>query len=195
MHGIVVARLGHHVTILEKSVNTLESQFGAGLGVADALAKFFHDYDQNQQPYHFNPPETVYVDSQGRQINTTRPGILATSWNTLYTRLKANFDGPMAKYINDAKVIDVKTTACGVLVHYTNTTDQKLVKLTGDLVIVADGSGSKTRALFAPGVSTRYVSYAAWRGTILERDMMEKTKLECQGSDRHCKIERSFFLS
>ena len=211
MHGIVAAREGHHVTILERSANTLQAQLGAGLGIADALAKFLHHYDHSPQPYSLNPPEAIYVDSRGHQINTTRPGISATSWSTLYARMRANFDGfkprpvcaksedafrlDWAKYVNGAEVVNVQEADGLMQVEYNDTTHRKLVKLSGDLVIAADGAGSKMRALFAPHVSSQYVGYAAWRGTILEKDMMEETKLKCQGNDRHCKIDRSFFLS
>ena len=226
MHGIVAARQGHKVTILERSADTLKAELGAGLGIADALAKFLHQYDCNQQHYSLQPSEAIYVDSQGRRLNTTRPGISATSWSTLYARLRGTFEGlkpqtvrrnpeedafrpELARYVNGAEVVDVRESSGVMQVEYIDTIHQKLasrsadhatthhkpVKLSADLVIAADGAGSKTRAIFAPHVSCRYVGYAAWRGTILEKDMMEETKLQCHGNDRHCKIDRSFFLS
>ena len=215
MHGIVAARQGHHVTILERSANALQAQVGAGLGVADALETFMRQYDRFQQPYSLCPLEALYVDSRGRLINSTRPGISATSWSTLYSRLRANFDGSvstlgqhpgytnhdgsseqeLAKYIDGAEVVAVQEADDALQVEYLESDHQRSVKLPADLVIASDGAGSKCRALFASHVSCRYVGYAAWRGTILEKDVKEETKLQCQGNDGHCKIERSFFLS
>ena len=48
--------------------------------------------------------------------------------------------------------------------------------LVADLVIAADGAGSKFRQMMEPEVKRQYVGYCAWRGTILEPNMEEGTK-------------------
>ena len=215
MYGIVATTEGHHVTILERSPETLRAQSGAGLGVANALATFMQRYDHSKEPYFLSPPEALYVDSCGQQINITRPGISATSWTTLYSRLRARFDGSTSsivqppycgisedgfelgssRYVNGAEVIAVQKGNGLMQVEYLDVCQQKVSKLSADLVIAADGAGSKIRVVFAPFISCRYVGYAAWRGTVLEKDMKKDAKVQSQRNDRHCKIERSFFLS
>jgi 2-polyprenyl-6-methoxyphenol hydroxylase-like FAD-dependent oxidoreductase len=202
--------MGHNVQILERSPSALLAEQGAGLGVADDLEAFMREYDAVQEPYMLTTPKAFVVDSQGNLITTLTPGVRATSWNTLYYRLRANFDGlksdycgeSPAEHLDDGKatylygqtVLSVKVEDEKLIVKY-HDYDGTLSGIRADLVIAADGAGSRIRQVLEPQVKRRYVGYCAWRGVILEKNMEEETKSLCQESDRHCQIERSFFIS
>lgn len=210
MHGIVLKRMGHNVWILERSPSALLAEQGAGIGVSDDLEAFMEEYDLVRAPYMLRSPEAFVVDSQGSLITTLKPGVRATSWNTLYYRLRGNFDGlkgyqceePPGNSASDGRAtylygrtllsIDEEHERLVVKYHHDDDTSGSM---SADLVIAADGTGSTIRGMMEPQAKRRYVGYCAWRGTILEQDMGQEAEHLCHGSDRHCQIERSFFLS
>ena len=210
IHGLVLKRIGHNVVILERSQSALLAEQGAGLGVPTDLEAFMREYDAIQEQYMLTPPNASIVDSYGDLLLKSEPGIRATSWSTLYYRLRANFDrlksdhcdkpppdnlnAGRAIYLYGHTVLDVKKEDGRLIVDY-NDHDGTFRSLVGDLVIAADGAGSKIRQMMEPQVKRQYVGYCAWRGTILEQSMERETKSLCRGNDRHCKIDRNLFLS
>lgn len=125
-----------------------------------------------------------------------------TSWDLLYNVLRRNFDGegedgyfPEGKgergvgdeegdgtgeYLYGHKVTSLKDVGeDGVEVEYElEEKDGKGGRLKADLVIAADGPSSTIREILLPEVKRKYVGYVAWRGTVLESDVDEKTR-EC----------------
>ena len=210
MHGIVAKRLGHKVAIFERHHDAHLAQQGAGIGLSGALDAFMREYNAIQQDFVLCPPKGVAVDPTGQVIHVKEPGISATSWSILYYLLRANFDGlrsthcqqppsgmptdGSATYVHDRVVTDVQRAGRGMLVEYLDKGMSRGI-VSADLVVVAEGSGSKLRDIFAPRSVCRYVGYAAWRGMTLETEVSEETRTACQGNDRYCQADQGFFLS
>ena len=192
MHGIVLKRLGHNVRILERSPsNLLESQ-GAGVSAMEKVQEFLSKHDLSKQP-NFVPSEQVqFVDRAANISKVWKVPLSMTSWDTLYYRLRANFDGLSSEYVPQTGELATEKEGKAVYEHGTTVTalqeDKDVVTITfnqangeigslqADLVIAADGPGSDIRKLRYPGRHRNYAGYVAWRGTVEERDVSEITK-------------------
>ena len=115
-----------------------------------------------------------------------------TSWNVLYYRLRANFDGLRSEYCSDPpEPGDNKGRAIFELgKRCTNVTDgDQLITIEyddlinggsgryqADLVIAADGANSIVRECLIPKPPKVYSGYVAWRGTVPEHEVSEATR-------------------
>lgn len=116
-----------------------------------------------------------------------------TSWDVLYYRLRANFDGFVSQFCNlpppssetegEAKydigkrVLNISSSSDGLVkLDVKNLLSGKDESLLADFVIAADGAQSTIRRLVAPDFQRPYAGYFAWRGTILENAVSEESK-------------------
>ena len=146
------------------------------------------------------------VDDIGRVTVFLRGKRLITSWDALYFRLRANFDGLVSEYyphppslsssssssiagggkdggstaVYDVgkRVVEVEEVAEGVRVVYTDGAGDKREEAIADLVLGADGPNSVVRKCFLPpGIAERqYAGYVAWRGVVPEREVSDETR-------------------
>ena len=210
IYGIVLKHAGHDVRILERIGNALLAEQGAGLGVAYDLERFMTAYDTLEVQYTLLSPKALVVDRYGHVITTLRPGVQSTSWNTLYYKFRSMFDGlqslhyptPPPRWPRDGmatyqygRIVDCIHDADHGLVVQHRDAQGKLASTAADLVIGADGAGSTVRRMLEPDVQRRYVGYCAWRGTVREQDLVDTLNWCHRGVDRHCQIDRGFFLS
>jgi 2-polyprenyl-6-methoxyphenol hydroxylase-like FAD-dependent oxidoreductase len=125
-----------------------------------------------------------------------------TSWDLLYKVLRRGFDGDgeegyfphlnnneienvdegakndgIGEYLYGHKVTSLRDVGDGVEVGFEDR-DGKGGSLKSDIVIGADGPSSTIRKILMPDVERTYAGYVAWRGTVLEREVEEKTR-EC----------------
>ncbi|KAI4241562.1 MAG: hypothetical protein L6R40_004542 [Gallowayella cf. fulva] len=193
-HGVVLNRLGHNVRILERANPDSLHEQGAGIMAREDIQAFFRKYDRfPHQPY-FIPgdPLLQFISQDGQVSKSWNMQLCLTSWDTLYYRLRANFDGLRSAYVAMAEteaepalgtasyeygcnVTDVKYNDGSVAVEFERMTG-KGGTLHADLVIAADGPGSGIRRMLCPGTERTYVGYVAWRGTVVEDQVSEKTK-------------------
>ena len=193
MHGIVLKRLGHDVRILNRDDASSMHGQGAGIGARENVTEFLARHDLTKQPYSILSPEMRFLNREADVIKTWNMQLQATSWNVLYYRLRANFDGlrsehcpevPKGEFEGDGKAIyehaktvtSIKYTDGLVVVEYEDLANRGSGTLHADLVIAADGSSSKTRQMLQPNVKRRYAGYVAWRGTVPEQEVSEETK-------------------
>jgi 2-polyprenyl-6-methoxyphenol hydroxylase-like FAD-dependent oxidoreductase len=112
--GIVLLRLGHNVTILERSTPSLLLDQGAGISVApyvppiiaslkqlgkpNPIFEFFKEYDRTGKPW-CNSSDQVSIQFLKRDgtvkhaMDLTGKLLGTASWELLYNSLRANFDG------------------------------------------------------------------------------------------------------
>ncbi|KAL8988762.1 MAG: hypothetical protein Q9177_002214 [Variospora cf. flavescens] len=192
--GVVLKKLGCNVRILERAGPDDLREQGAGITAGEEVQNFFNKYDRfSDQPYSVLVDQKLqFIDQSGQVSKTGNIPLRMTSWNTLYYRLRANFDGLQSDYV----AIDRHTpeTAAGAASYEfgCNVTDVKynmgtvevnFERLTGggetlhaDLVIAADGPASGIRRMLCPGTERNYVGYVAWRGTVVESQISDETK-------------------
>ncbi|KAL8771969.1 MAG: hypothetical protein Q9209_002633 [Squamulea sp. 1 TL-2023] len=160
----------------------------------DEVQEFFRTYDQfSDQPYFIQgDPVVQFMDKNAKAIRTLKMQLCMTSWDTLYYRLRANFDGLRSHYVTvrecepdlavgntsyeyGCKVTNVKYADGIVLVDFERLTG-KVEKLHADLVIAADGPASSIRRILCPEIERTYVGYVAWRGTVVEDQVSKETR-------------------
>lgn len=215
MHGIMLTRLGHNVHILEQNTE-LRTQ-AAGINAGPNVRKFFKDHDRCKRGYGLPTPGAQFlseVRGSLRQRYFLKRPLVNTSWEVLYYRLRANFDGlkseccPEALQVADGqgkavydtgkRVTDLSYSPSEghVTVSYDDVVNGGGSCRYADLVIAADGFSSATRQLVSktPIVGT-YAGYLTWRGTVPERQMSEETMTFFEGhttvwmgSHTHCVV-------
>lgn len=187
----MLKRLGHNVNILERSTS-LNGQ-GAGILARENVQAFFSKHDLCDQPYFVKAEAKLqFLNKAATVIRVWKAQLCMTSWDTLYYRLRANYDGLQSDYVREPppnRKGDGKVTyenGCTVTnLRYGDgvvTLDfERSIggggTLHADLVIAADGPGSNIRRMLFPNVERKYVGYAAWRGTIVESEVSSEARL------------------
>ena len=192
MHGIVLKRLGHNVRILERSPSELLEGQGAGISAMEKVQEFLRKHDLFKQPNFVFSSQVQFLDRSAVVAKAWNVPLSMTSWDTLYYRLRANFDGLASAYVPEVDglttdkdgnvfyehgttVADLQDNKDFVTVSL-NQANGERVSLHADLVIAADGPSSTIRKLLHPELHRKYVGYIAWRGTVHEREISESTK-------------------
>lgn len=192
MHGIVLKRLGHNVHILNREPSSLLQSQGAGIGTTDSVKEFCDAYDLLKDPFWVTSPNIQFLTPEATVKNIWKVEMQMTTWNALYFRLRANFDGLESPYAPSSRTLRVEGEGNalyddGKTVTWVQHRGQQVeVKyedgagvggaLRADLVIAADGSGSTIRHILEPSVERKYVGYVTFRGTIPEHEISAATK-------------------
>ena len=193
MHGIMLKRLGHNVHLVEQTLASTRADHAAGIGTGPQGSQFFKEHDLYSTQYSFSCPGFSFLDKNSNVKRVFNLPLNVTSWNVLYHRLRANFDGLRSEYCpttigapeSDGKAIyDSGKRATNVV-----SSDQLATveiddlqaggsrTVHADLVIVADGQNSVIRDKFMPGQKAQpYSGYVVWRGTVPEKDVSEATR-------------------
>ncbi|WP_433675978.1 FAD-dependent monooxygenase [Microbacterium gorillae] len=154
-------RLGHDVTVYEKSVHGLRTR-GAGLVAQDEI---FTALDAAGVPPATVPGvtsvERITLDLRGAIRYRERAEQTQLSWDRLYDGLRGVI--PDSQYVLDSPVTGVRA---GVdVISFTAGNE----RYETDLLVGADGAHSHVRRFIAPGGGEpAYVGYAIWRGLIPE---------------------------
>ena len=191
MHGIALKRLGHNVRILERSPSNLLDGQGAGIMAGEKLQEFLKKHDYVQEPYFVPLPEIHFLDRAANVMRVWKMPFRSTSWETLYYRFRANYDGLLSQHVSkvpgrrdgEGKAIyEYATTVTDLQLHDGLVTvsfdslNHGKGSYQADLVIAADGPSSGIRKMLYPEIERKYVGYAGWRGTAIERDVSTSTK-------------------
>jgi 2-polyprenyl-6-methoxyphenol hydroxylase-like FAD-dependent oxidoreductase len=204
MHGIVLHRLGCAVRILEQAPTETPVSHMAGVCLGPDVLRLLQRFDSFHHVALGIPSELLQsLDRNGQARPFLRAGRIMSSWDTLYYRLRANFDGFSSSYIPDpklpeprmgeladrAKLRAVYETARHVTVleqlgtgqiqvTYTNSNNGCEQTTVADIVIGADGPNSVTRRLMLGDAGPRrsYAGYVAWRGVVPEDQVTPATR-------------------
>lgn len=158
----------------------------------EKVQEFLSKHDLSKQPNFVPSAQIQFLDRAAKIVKVWKVSLSMTSWNTLYYRLRANFDGLPSAYVtqtenlrgeNDGQVkyqhgVTVTGLQCNdevVTVSFEELNGQT-GKLQADLVIAADGPSSSVRKMLYPRISRKYVGYVAWRGTVPEHEVSKETK-------------------
>ncbi|KAL8698343.1 MAG: hypothetical protein Q9201_006623 [Fulgogasparrea decipioides] len=192
----MLKRHGHNVRLLEQNTSSIRTDHGAGMGTGPLGHDFLKAYDLVPTPYSFASPGFQFLHKQAnikREINTP---LNLTSWNVLYYRLRANFDGLTSDYWpepiefpdSDGQAIyDLGRRATNILetdqlatVEYDDLQSEGSGTIHADLVIVAGGQHSTIRSKLLPPhqhqQASQYSSYVVWRDTVPESSISELTR-------------------
>src|ERR671936_756385 len=102
-----------------------------------------------------------YLDRQGRVIHEQAQPYRFTNWNTIYRSLLRCFGRD--RYMLDHEMVDLQQEDGRVQVRFANQAEVEV-----DLLVCADGVGSRGRACVMPAGQPVYAGYVAWRGLVPE---------------------------
>ncbi|KAL3477167.1 FAD/NAD(P)-binding domain-containing protein [Aspergillus californicus] len=205
MHAIPLHRLGHNVQILEQSPTTTPASHMAGVCLGPDMLTFLNRFDGVKDPLGIAASQGQSLDSNGHAHPFMRIKRLMTSWDALYFRLRANFDGFKSDYVPNPpesilddgetdyeaqeravymigqRVIGIKEGTDRdinrVSVTVEDVTLGETRTLSADLVLGADGPSSIVRKTFLRDPpSRRYSGYVAWRGVVPESAVSAATR-------------------
>ena len=181
--GVVLKRLGHNLSIFERNPTPLLHNQGAGIVAGGDVQDFLKRYDSIQRRIGVESRVRQHLDRQGNILRRENYSQNMTSWDLLYHILRANFDGNDCGYIEvpsrisgegeavyqyGSKVTDLREKGKTLEVEYTDATGAERTH-TADLVIAADGAGSRVRDILTPKATRTYAGYVAFRGTVEEK--------------------------
>ena len=162
--ALLLRELDFDVTVYERSGTELE-QRGAGIGLLPETYRYLverADVDVHQistYTEHVN-----YLDRGGRVIKELHQPYHFSNWNTIYRSLLSCYG--RERYLLDHEVTDIEQDDGTVRVTFVDGNEVVV-----DLLVCADGIGSRARSRLLPEVSSAYAGYVAWRGVVPEKDL------------------------
>ena len=168
--AILLRKIGFQVKLFERSSASLESR-GAGIVTHPELFSILAQAGIPVDPHALGVavPGRRIFDCTGRITHEIDLPQVLTSWGQLYALLRVAL--PPA-------IIHEGTT----LAHVEEAPDQVTAvfadgqKISGDLLIGADGLFSTVRRQLLPQVRPAYAGYVAWRGLVEETALSEPTR-------------------
>lgn len=175
MASIALRRLGHNVRILERAPTPLLHDQGAGIVAGGEIPAFMSKYDRTKTPLAVTSSQRMYLDRAGGVMQTEDKEQRMTSWDLVYHVCRVNFDlqqspytqGKLEKlaeegdatYQHGCRVIALEDDGSRVKVLYSSTLPgdehEHVREVTGDFVVVADGSSSIIRKQLCPDAPER----------------------------------------
>ncbi|MCJ1390653.1 hypothetical protein MMC18_003514 [Xylographa bjoerkii] len=114
IHGIMLTRAGSRVTVLEQSPASSLRSHMAGVCCGPDVLWFLDKYDLlSHLPLGISSAALQSLDKQGRAKVFLRGARLMTSWDALYYRLRANYDGLASEYYPDPPTLKERTMGFG----------------------------------------------------------------------------------
>ena len=168
MGGLTAALLlreaGHDVTVYERSGTELQ-QRGAGIGLLPATYRYLVERaDIDLDEISTSTSYINYLDRDGRVIHEQPQPYRFSNWNTIYRSLLRCFGRD--RYLLGHEVTDIKERNGAVRIALADGNEVE-----ADLVVCADGIGSRARSRLLPDVTSEYAGYVAWRGLVSEKDL------------------------
>ncbi|KAK5945690.1 hypothetical protein PMZ80_002897 [Knufia obscura] len=205
MNAIPLKRLGHKVTILERSPVPLLHDQGAGVVAGGETLEWVQRHGKSKRTkddISVLSQWRYYLDHKGNIIHRENSHQRMTSWGVLYNIGRECFDGMQrvkqgasaeeteadgneegeAKYEYGRTVTAVKDLGDQVEVAFKKArqedSGEQESTLQGDFLIVADGPSTHLRKLLLGNSTAQrtYAGYVAFRGTVPELELSEAAR-------------------
>lgn len=166
--GIVLRSIGWDVDIYERSSHDLDSRGGGIVLQPDVLEVFQRTGVRYEEPLGVVAHERYYLNRDGSIAQPMSMRQVLTSWSLLYGSMRRHF--PFEHYHQGKNLTDIQQNGQRVTAIFADGTQD-----TADLLIGADGGGSRVRQQFLPDVQYRYAGYVAYRGLVNESELDRQT--------------------
>jgi 2-polyprenyl-6-methoxyphenol hydroxylase-like FAD-dependent oxidoreductase len=171
--GLFAAHLlraaGWDVEVYERIGEDLAGR-GAGLGTHDALRDAMARIGLDVvTPLGVATYAYVCRDRSGRAVSEIRLPRVMSAWARLYRPLRDAW--PAANYHPGMTLAHVEADGDGTTAIFADGT-----RVSGDLLVGADGGRSAVRTQFLPDVKPQYAGYIAWRALVPEADLASATR-------------------
>ena len=156
--------IGWDVAVFERSGGDL-SERGAGLGATPELFAVLERIGVALDAAIMGHVRgRIFLGRDGSVLHELSRDSKTSSWGQLYRALRAVV--PASCYRGGTALARVEQDAHGVTAVLADGS-----RMTGDLLIGADGLFSTVRRQFLPGVEPAYAGYVGWRGIVREDDL------------------------
>ena len=160
----VLTGLGCDVEVLERSPVPLTGR-GAGIVLHPATVRWWLEHDVRPLAEMSAAMRRLrYLDAEGAVAHEQGCRYRVSSFDALYRDLSGRFDP--GRHRRGSEVADFEIDDRGVTVALADGATERC-----DLLVCADGIGSRARQVLLPEVEPRYAGYVAWRGTVVEQDL------------------------
>jgi 2,6-dihydroxypyridine 3-monooxygenase len=184
----VLGDLGCDVTVLERAPVPLTGR-GAGIVLHPATVRWWREHDV--RPLHEMSAamrRLRYLDAGGAIAHEQPCRYRVSSFDALYRDLSQRLDPDRHRLGSAVAAFDVRDDRVDVTLE-DGTTERC------DLLVCADGIGSRARQALLPDVEPRYAGYVAWRGTVVEHDMSAASQDALLDAIAYHLMDRSHFLT
>lgn len=170
----------------------------AGIGLSLKIRDFFENEDSLKDVPLGIPNDDVLILNKDLNVRyKIKMGFNMTSWDTMYYRLRANFDAlesgycpipPVVKgsgqgnYETGREVTQVANEADRMIVLAKDAASGQAERLEADLVIAADGGSSAIRRQLLPELNRAEPGYVIWRGTVPTTKLSQKLLDKIEGN-------------
>ena len=211
MAGILLKRQGYNVHILDSAITSEREGSAAGITLAAGVGEFFDANDRLKEiPFAVLNDHAAILEwdlTLTRKISV--PSRL-TTWETMYYRLRANFDSyksshcpnpPPLDASDGTAVVELKKRALRVEDSNANgklsvlTEDVKTQSQTtydADIFIAADGFNSTIRRQLQPDLHRDEPGYLLWRGTVPSKNLSQTLVSKIGGHTNIYKMQNSY---
>jgi 2,6-dihydroxypyridine 3-monooxygenase len=186
--GLVLREIGCEVDVLERSPTPLEGR-GAGIVLHPSTVRWWREH--NVRPLaemSAGMRRLRYLDARGAITHEQPCRYRVSSYDALYRDLSRCFGAEHHHLGSEVTGFDVRDDS--VIVELAGGGTRR-----GDLLVCADGIGSRGRRLLLPEVQPRYAGYVAWRGTVVEHDLSGSTLETLLGVITYHLLPNSHFLT
>ena len=165
--GNMLKKAGWDVDIFERSAHDLDSR-GGGIVLQPDVVEVFRESGADIRHMELGvPSKNRIVSRKDGSIQDKRSAPqMQTSWSLIYSTMKDAFGEAHYHRGRVLSAIEQDEEAKTVTAIFEDGSRE-----TADLLVGADGNGSKTRQLIWPGSEPTYAGYLAWRGLIPEEEM------------------------
>lgn len=157
---------GHDVDVFERTERGQMRGRGAGIVPDPELLLYMerHDLVEDRDEVSVVIDRLDYLDHDGSVLASRPYTIWSTSWDTFYRPLR-DAVGDDAYHMGK-EVVDVDRDGSTVTARFGDGDSA-----TVDLLVAAEGYGSRTREQLLPEIGLQYAGYVAWRGIVPEREL------------------------
>lgn len=169
----------------------------AGIGLSAQVQRFFEENDQLKSIPIGTPSKFMNIMDEHTESKQTIPiGYESTSWDAIYYRLRANFDGYKSLYCPDPpklpdsgsvisfdtgiKATRVEEDGESLKVTAQDVNSGETRTYTADYVVAADGASSTVRSQLFPDLKRSEQDYMIWRGVVptseLHKELLDKVE-------------------
>jgi len=184
----VLGDLGCDVTVLERSPEPLTGR-GAGIVLHPATVRWWRERDVRPlREMSAAMRRLRYLDADGTIADEQSCRYRVSSFDALYRDLAARMDP--ARHRLGCAVAGFEVDEDGVTVALEGGGSARC-----DLLVGADGIGSRARRTLLPAIEPRYAGYVAWRGAVVEHDLGAAALDALLGAIAYHLMDHSHFLT